>query len=76
MYIRADCHSAERMPDDLFTLTEAAARARVSARHLDRLIAAGSGPRVTTIGLRRLITAEHLQSWIEANTVAAGGEQT
>ena len=63
------------MADELLTLTEAAARARISARHLDRLIAAGTGPSVTTIGLRRLISAEHLQSWIEANTVAAGGDQ-
>ena len=57
--------------DLLLTLTEAATRARISARHLDRQIAAGKGPAVTVIGTRRLISVSHLQAWIEASTIAA-----
>ncbi len=54
---------------ELLTKREAATRARITERTLDRHIAAGSGPVLTRIGRRVLISVDHMSGWIDAHTV-------
>lgn len=52
--------------NQLLDRAEAAQRAGISTRSLDRMIAEGRGPRVTRMGLRRVLIAERdLTAWIE-----------
>jgi len=53
----------------LLTKREAATRARITERTLDRHIAAGCGPILTRIGARVLIRAEHISEWIDKHAV-------
>jgi predicted DNA-binding transcriptional regulator AlpA len=53
------------MSHTLLTKREATARARVSERTFDRILASGDGPTVTRIGSRVLIREDHLAEWIE-----------
>jgi hypothetical protein len=46
------------MPFDVLTREEAALKARISQRSLDRHIANGSGPAVTRIGRRVLVQSD------------------
>lgn len=52
----------------LLNKREAAARARISERTLDRILAAGDGPVVTRIAGRVLIREDYLDAWIERCT--------
>ncbi len=47
----------------VLTRNEAAAIARISPRHLDRLIAAETGPPATRIGRRVLLPADSFHAW-------------
>jgi excisionase family DNA binding protein len=49
----------------VLTKPEAAARARVHLRTLERRIEDGTGPRVTRIGRRVLIREDHLAEWLD-----------
>ena len=55
------------MHEDLLTIDEVAAKARISVRTLYRLIATGRGPNVTEIGARRFVREDHRVAWMEAN---------
>lgn len=57
------------MPFEVLTMDEAAERARISRRHLDYQIAAGTGPAVTRIGGVVRIRDDQLQQWLERCTV-------
>ena len=48
----------------VLTRNEAAKIARISSRHLDRLIAAESGPEVMRLGRRVLLPADNFQAWL------------
>lgn len=56
----------------VLTRREAATRARISLRLLDKLIAAGTGPTVTRIAGRVLIREQHLAEWLDGCAQAAG----
>jgi excisionase family DNA binding protein len=56
---------------ELLTKREAATRARITERTLDRHIAAGSGPTLVRIGRRVLIRAEDIRNWIDDHAVIA-----
>lgn len=54
------------MSNQLLDRFEAAKRSGISTRSLDRMIAEGRGPRVTRMGLRRVLIAEaDLRIWLE-----------
>jgi hypothetical protein len=53
------------MAFNVLTRDEAAKIARISPRHLDRLIAAETGPEVTRIGRRVLISSDSFREWIK-----------
>ena len=57
------------MPFEVLTKDEAAERARISRRHLDYQIKAGTGPAVTQIGGAVRIRDDELQAWLERCTV-------
>jgi predicted DNA-binding transcriptional regulator AlpA len=57
----------------LLTKREAAARARVSERTFDRVLASGTGPAITRIGARVLIREDHMGAWIDRCTEAPPG---
>ncbi len=50
---------------DILTKDEAAGRARISRRYLDKRIKAGDGPEVLHIGRRTLVRSDALQAWLE-----------
>ena len=51
-------------------IEEAASRLDMSARTLERLIAAGEGPTVTALSVRRRrIRLDHLRAWADARAV-------
>ena len=55
---------------------DCARRAGISERHLDRLLKAGNGPRITRLGGRVLIRDDHFREWLDdcsAETPANGG---
>jgi uncharacterized membrane protein len=54
----------------LLTKREAASRARISERTLERILANGSGPAVTRIAGRVLIREDYLTAWIDRCTDA------
>ncbi len=56
------------MSFDILTKDEAASRARISRRYLDKRIAAGTGPEVLHIGRRALVRSDVLQAWLERLT--------
>lgn len=55
----------------LLTKREAADRARISERNLERRIKLGTGPKVTRIGRRVLIRAGDYATWIDAQAKTA-----
>jgi hypothetical protein len=55
----------------LLTKREAAGRARVCQRSLEKLIAQGRGPVITRVGGKILITGDHLDAWIRSLSDAA-----
>jgi len=61
----------------LITRKQAAERAAISLRHLERLIACGEGPAVIRLGLRRVAISESdFAAWIESRDHAPPGEAT
>ncbi len=59
----------------LITRKEAAARAAISLRHLERLIACGEGPAVVRLGARRVAISEtDFAAWIASRRHAPPGE--
>ena len=52
----------------LLTKREAAARARVSERTFERILANGTGPAATRIGSRVLIREDYLADWLDTHT--------
>ena len=60
--------------EDLSTLDEVAASARISVRTLYRLIATGRGPVVTEIGGKRFVREEHRIAWLDASARHDDGE--
>ncbi len=54
---------------DLLIKSEAAQRARISPRLLDREIADGRRPTITRIGGKVLIREDHLAEWIDSLSV-------
>jgi len=54
---------------ELLTKSEAAKRARITERTLDRHIAAGSGPILVRIGRRVLVRADDMRAWIDQHAV-------
>jgi hypothetical protein len=63
----AQAHSVS----SILTKPEAAAKARIHLRSLERRIEDGSGPRLTRIGRRVLIREDHLAEWLDRCTGAA-----
>ncbi len=57
------------MSFEVLTKDEAASRARISRRFLDKRIKAGDGPQVFHIGRRALVRSDALQAWLEQLTV-------
>ena len=58
------------MPFEVYTFAEAAAVARVSARWLQMLAKAGSGPALTRLpGRRVVIRSDSLADWLVSRTV-------
>ena len=53
------------MSFEVLTKDEAAKRACISRRFLDKRIAAGEGPAVMHIGTRALVRSDALQAWLE-----------
>lgn len=58
------------MSFEVLTKDEAASRARISRRFLDKRIKAGNGPAVTRIGARSLVRSDELQAWLERCTAS------
>lgn len=59
----------------LITRKQAAERAAISLRHLERLIACGEGPAVIRLGVRRVAISEtDFANWIASRRQAAPGE--
>jgi excisionase family DNA binding protein len=59
----------------LITRKQAAERAAISLRHLERLIAVGEGPAVIRLGGRRVGIAEaDLAAWLNSRRRPAPGE--
>lgn len=54
---------------DILTKDEAAGRARISRRYLDKRIKAGDGPEILHIGRRTLVRSDALEAWLERLTV-------
>lgn len=54
------------MSFEVLTKDEAAGRARISRRFLDKQIKAGIGPAVFHIGKRALVRSDALQAWLES----------
>jgi excisionase family DNA binding protein len=52
------------MSFSVLTRDEAARLARISPRHLDRLIATDAGPTVTRLGRRVLLPADAFHEWV------------
>lgn len=57
------------MDFEVLTKDEAASRARITRRFLDKRIKAGEGPDVLHIGRRALVRSDALQAWLERLTV-------
>jgi len=57
------------VPFEVLTEKEAAERARISRRHLDYQIKAGTGPAITRIGCAVRVRSDELQTWLERCTV-------
>jgi hypothetical protein len=55
----------------VLTKAEAAAKARIHVRSLERRLENGTGPRVTRIGRRVLIREDHLAEWLDLCASAA-----
>jgi excisionase family DNA binding protein len=53
-------------PTLALTVEEAAREARISARHLHRLIANREGPPVARLGSRNVIRREALDAWLRS----------
>jgi len=62
------------MSFEVLTKDEAASRARISRRYLDKRIKAGDGPDVFHIGRRALVRSDALQAWLERLTVQQHGK--
>lgn len=58
------------MTNELLTMPEAAALARVSERTLHTYIKTGRGPAVTKISNRNMFRPADFAAWIKANTNA------
>ncbi len=57
----------------MLTRREAAARVKLHVRTLDCRIADGTGPAITKLGKRVLISEAALEAWIAAQTVQPVG---
>ena len=57
------------------TKDEAAGRARISRRFLDKQIALGRGPAVFHTGTRALVRSDALQAWLESLTQQQQGQE-
>ena len=57
------------MPFDVLTKEEAADRARISRRMLDKQIRAGTGPAVTKIGGSVRVRSDEFDAWLLRCTV-------
>ena len=53
------------MDFEILSKDEAARKARISRRFLDKCIKAGEGPEVMRIGTRALVRSDALQAWLE-----------
>ena len=53
------------MDFEILSKDEAARKARISRRFLDKKIKAGEGPEVMHIGTRALVRSDALQAWLE-----------
>lgn len=62
------------MDFEVLTKDEAASRARITRRFLDKRIKAGEGPDVLHIGRRALVRSDALQAWLEQLTVQQHGK--
>ncbi len=62
------------MDFEVLTKNEAASRARITRRFLDKRIKAGEGPDVLHIGRRALVRSDALQAWLERLTVQQHGK--
>jgi excisionase family DNA binding protein len=62
------------MDFEVLTKDEAASRARITRRFLDKRIKAGEGPDVLHIGRRALVRSDALQTWLERLTVQQHGK--
>ncbi len=62
------------MDFEVLTKDEAASRARITRRFLDKRIKAGEGPEVLHIGRRALVRSDALQAWLERLTVQQHGK--
>ena len=61
----------------LITRKQAAERAAISLRHLERLLACGEGPAVVRLGARRVAISEtDFASWIMSRRQTPPGEAT
>ena len=56
------------MSFEILTRNEAAERARISRRFLDKQIALGRGPAVFHIGGKTLVRSDALEAWLESLT--------
>ncbi|BBX33939.1 helix-turn-helix transcriptional regulator [Mycolicibacterium mageritense] len=63
-----ETHATTTPPLVMRTVSEAAAVAGISKRHLEDQISEGNGPAVTRIGRRVLIRDDRLQDWIDQRT--------
>ena len=63
------------MSFEVLTKDEAAGRARISRRFLDKQIKAGTGPAVFHIGTRALVRSDALQAWLESLTTQQQGQK-
>ncbi len=59
------------MPFEVLTKKEAAERARISRRHLNYQIKAGTGPAITRIGCAVRVRSNALENWLERCTVSS-----
>lgn len=62
------------MDFEVLTKDEAASRARITRRFLDKRIKAGEGPEVLHIGRRALVRSDALQAWLERLTAQQHGK--
>lgn len=62
------------MSFEVLTKDEAAGRARISRRYLDKLVKAGDGPEILHIGRRALVRSDALQAWLERLTAQQHGK--